>query len=74
MALDEPSTSTSTFSRPSRGTDKIGTDTVRALYKRNLELDNDIKVLKKKKLKFEIQLLEIQLLERQLHGDATANQ
>ncbi|CAL8403148.1 unnamed protein product [Arctogadus glacialis] len=78
MALDEPSTSTSTstFSRPSRGTDKIGTDTVRALYKRNLELDNDIKVLKKKKLNIEMkkQLLEIQLLERQLHGDATANQ
>ncbi|CAL8269501.1 unnamed protein product, partial [Gadus morhua 'NCC'] len=70
MALDEPSTSTSTstFSRPSRGTDKIGTDTIRALYKRNLELDNDIKVLVKKKLK-----IEIQLLERQLHGDATAN-
>ncbi|CAL8377819.1 unnamed protein product [Gadus morhua 'NCC'] len=47
MALDEPSTSTSTstFSRPSRGTDKIGTDTIRALYKRNLELDNDIRVL-----------------------------
>ncbi|CAL8378692.1 unnamed protein product [Boreogadus saida] len=84
MGLDEPSTSTSTstFSRPSRGTDKIGTDIIRALYKRNLELDNDIKgalykrkeldndikVLVKKKLK-----LEIQLLERQLHGDATAN-
>ncbi|CAL8302574.1 unnamed protein product [Arctogadus glacialis] len=72
MALDEPSTSTSTststFSRPSRGTDKIGTDTIRALHKRNLELDNEIKDLVKKKLK-----IEIQLLERQLHGDATAN-
>ncbi|CAL8267963.1 unnamed protein product [Boreogadus saida] len=58
MAFDGPSTSTSSSSRPSRGTDKIGTDTIRALYKRNLELDNDIKVLVKKKLKIEIQLLE----------------
>ncbi|CAL8378741.1 unnamed protein product [Boreogadus saida] len=43
---------------------EIGTDTIRALYKRNLELDNDIKVLVKKKLKIEIQLLERPLCPR----------
>ena len=37
---------------------KVGADTVRALYKRNLELDNIKKELEIKKLKLEIELLE----------------
>ncbi|XP_034023113.1 uncharacterized protein LOC117507375 [Thalassophryne amazonica] len=44
-------------------TQKVGTDTVTALYKRNLELDNIKKELEIKKLK-----LEIEQLEKQRHS------
>ncbi|KAK0147479.1 hypothetical protein N1851_013042 [Merluccius polli] len=51
----------------SRVTMEVRTDNVRELYKRNLELDNEKKLLEIKKLKLEIQLLERNIL-RQCQG------